>query len=360
MKNIIITDAKYRSSVAVVQALAEKDYNIILCQTDDYKKIPLSFKSKYVKKAVILREKNYADDLLELIMEYDHPTVLPIGAKTTELLSNNGNIFGDYCDFLVPSPQALDAANDKKEVARIAAELNIPVPSQQCGEPKKYPVIIKPSCGEKFGLHAEERYIKAKNREEYLVAFARMKQYDPEPIVQEYIDGDAIGVCVVMNRTHEPVGLICHRRIRELPISGGPSTCCCTVHDQKLIDYSVALLKKLNFIGVAMVEFKGGYLLEINPRIWGSFPLTLKAKSNFTQNWVKATLNLPCDKPEYKLGVKMNFIVNDTVAALKYLVSGKPGKCFCAFGDILNPFVKEAIFSFKDPKPFFKYISNLF
>lgn len=360
MKNIIITDAKYRSSLAAVQALSGNEYNLILCQTDDYKKTPPSFKSKYVKRTAILSEKNYSEELLKLIQEYERPVVIPIGAKTTELLSRESDLFSRFCDFLVPSPEALDAANDKKTVAKAALKLNIPIPENYKGEPKTYPVIVKPSCGEKFGLHAEQRYIRADNRDEYLEALDKMKPYAPSPIVQEYVEGDGVGVCLLMTKSHEVGGMVSHRRIRELPIAGGPSTCCQTIYDKQLAKYAEDLLKELDFTGIAMVEFKGGKLLEVNPRVWGSFPLTLKSESNFTKNWVKCASNLPYEKPYCKIGVKMNFIVNDTLSAFKYLTHGKAGKFFEAVADIFNPSVKEALFTFDDPAPFFTYIKNLF
>ena len=360
MKNIIITDAMYRSSLAAVQALKGKEYNIIVCQTDDYKKTPLSFKSRYVSEAVFLHEKNYAKELLQLAQKYDNPVILPIGAKTVELLSNNCEIFEKCASFLVPAPKALSDANDKKGVARIACELGIPTPTEY-GEtiPDKYPVIVKPYCGEKFGLHAEERYIKACNREEYLCAIEKMKRYDDSPIVQECINGEAVGICVMIDKNHEYAGYICHKRIREYPISGGPSTCCKTIYDSMLVNQSVELLKKLNFCGIAMVEYKGGKLLEINPRVWGSFPLTLKSKSNFTENWVNCSLGIPCRDNFYKTDVKMKFTVNDTLAALKHLTTGNAGQFFSACADILNPFVKDGVFSLSDPLPFVTYIKNL-
>lgn len=359
MKSIIITDAKYRSSLAAVYALREK-YDIILCQTDDYKKTPLSFNSKYVKRTAILHEKNYAEELASLICEYHHPVVLPIGAKTTELLSRQREKFAQICDFFVPSPEALNGANDKKLVADTAIKLGIPTPEVFTGEPDSYPVIIKPSCGEKLGLRAEERYIRANNRDEYIAAIEKMKRYDNQPIVQQYISGDGIGVCLIRTDKKHTAGIICHKRVRELPISGGPSCCCETIYNEQLIKYSEALLDRLDFCGIAMVEFKGGRLLEINPRVWGSFPLTYHADSNFALNWVKCAMGLPYDPPIYKCGVRMNFIVNDSLSAVKYLISGHVCKFFEAIGDIFNPFVKEALFSFKDPLPFFTYIKNLF
>lgn len=359
MKNIIITDAMYRSSLAAVQALKSKENNIILCQTDDYKKTPLSFKSRYVSKAVFLHEENYTEELLELAKKYDNPVILPIGAKTVGVLSTNREVFEKYASFLVPSPEALSDANDKKAVIRIANELGIPTPAEYNSVPDKYPVIVKPYCGEKFGLHAEERYIKATNREEYLSAVERMKKYDDSPIVQECIEGEAVGVCIIMDKDCEPSGFICHRRIREYPITGGPSTCCKTIYDPVLVKQSVALLKKLGFCGIAMVEYKGGKLLEVNPRVWGSFPLTLKSESNFTENWVNCSLGIPCSNNFYKNGVKMKFTVNDTLAALKQLASGHIGQFFSACTDIINPFVKDGVFSLSDPMPFFTYIKNL-
>ncbi|MBE6687871.1 MAG: ATP-grasp domain-containing protein [Ruminococcaceae bacterium] len=360
MKNIIITDAKYRSSLAAVYSLAGKEYNIILCQTDDYKKTPLSFSSKYASKTVFLSERNYSEELESLIRMYDRPVIIPIGANTTELLSRERAKFSEICDFLVPSTEALDAANDKKTVADTARRLGIPVPEEITEEPETYPVIIKPSCGEKFGLHAEERYIRADSRDEYIAAMEKMKKYDPSPIVQEYIQGDAVGVCLLISPNGCTAGTVCHKRIRELPVTGGPSTCCETINDDKLFNYSCQLLKELNFQGVAMVEFKNGRLLEINPRVWGSFPLTYHCRSNFTENWIRCAAGEKFEAPEYKKNVKMNFIVNDTVAAFKYLSHGKFSKFFGAVKDILNPCVKEALFSFNDPLPFFTYIKNLF
>ena len=39
---------------------------------------------------------------------------------------------------------------------------------------------------------------------------------------------------------------------------------------------------------MAMVEFKGDCLLEVNPRVWGSFPMTEAAQSPFTAHYARA------------------------------------------------------------------------
>lgn len=78
-----------------------------------------------------------------------------------------------------------------------------------------------------------------------------------------------------------------------------------------------------------MVEFKDGKLLEINPRVWGSFPLTEKCGSPFSLRYVQAASGnaaAVCEGPEYKEGIRMRFLLNDTLACLSYCVMVNPAK----------------------------------
>ena len=68
-----------------------------------------------------------------------------------------------------------------------------------------------------------------------------------------------------VRRESELLGALCHRRVREYPITGGPSTCCESFYDAALIDRAYRLLHSFGFTGMAMVEFKGDCVLEVNP-----------------------------------------------------------------------------------------------
>ena len=98
-------------------------------------------------------------------------------------------------------------------------------------------------------------------------------------------------------RRGEPLLLFQHRRIREYPISGGVSTCCESMPlDPKLRDWSVALLKAMNWDGVAMVEFRydeasgRAVLLEVNGRFWGSLPLAVHAGCDFPYEFYRSSV----------------------------------------------------------------------
>ena len=118
--------------------------------------------------------------------------------------------------------------------------------------------------------------------------YEKMKAYDPAPIVQERIEGEGGGVSLLLGRDSELLGAICHRRLREYPMSGGPSTCCVTTFDPARIEQAHALLRSFGFVGLAMVEYKGDCILEVNPRIWGSFPLVVRAGSPICRSYALA------------------------------------------------------------------------
>ena len=85
--------------------------------------------------------------------------------------------------------------------------------------------------------------------------------------MQQKITGAGAGVSLLLGRESELLGALCHRRVREYPITGGPSTCCESFYDEKMIDEAYELLKSFHFTGLAMVEFKGDCILEVNPRV---------------------------------------------------------------------------------------------
>lgn len=371
---VLVTDTRYRASLAAVQSLGRAGYPVAALHTQGDGGAPAAFASKYVKKRVILPCSAKDADYLELLAQVCDslgeecgaaPVVFPVGAATLAQLAEHREALEGHARFLVSPPAVLEAANDKRRVGELARSLGVPAPQEYpCpggALPEAFPVVVKPRCGEKFGLHAEERYRKAYDPAGFRAAWEAMARYDPQPVVQELLTGEAVGVSLVMDGKSRPVSALCHRRVREYPTQGGPSSCCESVWDGALVEHAVKLLRGLGFVGLAMVEFKGGKLLEINPRVWGSFPLTYKCGAPLARDYVRASLGeeLPSIQgPRYRTGVRMQFVLNDGLACLGYLRQGQPGRGLRGLVDLLNPRVKDGVFSFDDPKPFFRYLKN--
>lgn len=376
---VIITDAKYRASLAAVRSLAACGYEVIITQTkaEAGANIP-SFSSCFVKRTVLFdcsveNEEAYMTALENLVKEYDNPVIFPIGAKTLGYLSKRRESFAKICSFVCPCEKALERANDKSAVAALAAELGINVPHTYInGEnpnENEFPVIVKPKCGEKFGLTASERYIIANNQEEYICAYKKMETYGGDPVVQEKISGVGVGVSLLMI-DGRAVSAICHRRIREYQSSGGPSACCESFFDEALVAKSEKLLAGMSFCGMAMVEYKvktasdgiihaeNAYILEVNPRIWGSFPLTYAAGASFAEDYVLTAKGTPPEHPlsNYKTGVRMNFILSDLAAVADLIRHRRISEGIGGIRDILSGRAVEAIRSKADPKPFRNYL----
>lgn len=361
MKTVVITDGKYRSSIAAARTLGRAGWRVVVTQTrKDSPLEPAVFSSRYVSGTRWLEggaaEADYGDRLLALLREYGRPVLFCVGAVTLNTVAARREAFAQVCDFLIAPPQVLDALNDKEAVHRRCLALGIPVPRQYAGEPEGYPVVIKPHCGEKFGLKAADRYAVAHDQEEYDAHMARMRTYDPAPIVQEKVTGDGAGASLLLGSGGELLGAICHRRVREYPMTGGPSTCCDSFYDEELIGRAHRLLSSFGFVGLAMVEFKGDRVLEVNPRIWGSFPMTACAGSPIAVQYARAAAGeavsyTPCD---YKTGVRMRFLLNDAVATLNYLRRGRPGKFLEGVLDFFR--TKEALSDPDDPAPMRRYL----
>ena len=371
---VIVTDAKYRSSLSVIRALADCGHEIVLTQTmsDSHPNVP-SFTSRYVSRTVGFLcsaddSVSYLLALTSLIKEYDNPVVFPIGVKTLALISSHRDEFEKICRYQVPDKTALDFANDKSRVARAAQDLGIKTPpTYTAGDDIDFPVVVKPVCGESFGLPAADRYAVANNPAEFDSVYKKMSQYGGAPIIQKKITGTGIGISLLMDNNGKAISAICHKRVREYPISGGPSACCESFYNEELVKMSELLLSKIGFVGMAMVEYKldgdeispnNAYLLEINPRVWGSFPLTFVAKTGFVSDYVEAsagnTVSHPLDN--YESGARMNFILSDLAAIFSLIKHGRIKKGVEGLNDIIFHRAVDGMTDKNDKTPFKNYL----
>lgn len=362
MKTVIITDGKYRSAIVCARALGRAGYSVIVTQTkSEAEDVPV-FHSGYVAQRHLIegscKDKEYPERLLDVIKEYEAPVLFCVGADTLNTVARNREEFSKHCSFLISEPKVLDALNDKECVHSRCLELGIKVPMQYEGMPQSFPVVIKPHCGEKLGLTAADRYKIAVNAEDYTKKYQLMKAYDPNPIVQQKVEGDGMGACLLIGRNGQLINAVCHRRIREYPITGGPSSCCVSFYDKAMIDSAYKLLSSFGFTGMAMVEFKGECVLEVNPRLWGSYPMTECSESGFTVDYVRSALGDSVDylPNKFKTDVKMRFALNDTLSILSHLKKGHFKEVIKGIGDIFT--AKEALKAKEDKKPYRKYLAS--
>ncbi len=394
-KHVIVTDVEYRMSVAAIRDLYALGYKIVTVTTKD-RSASIGSTSRYVEDCNVyyisnmqnsersvadtagpLTRAEYAVQLDNICAKYivdgTPPVVFPIGKLTLYALSEHGLRNAKY---LVSDLDTLNKANNKSAVLSLAESLGIPIPKQYTLRKEEtiesfshriaYPCVIKYQDGEALGLKADKRYAIIHDSTDFVNQYIRMSHAQSDPLVQQYIKGDGYGFCCVV-KDGIVRDAICHKRLREYPISGGPSTCCISVDPKSsgIDTYSKKLLNALCFQGIAMVEFKGNdadgyYLMEINPRIWGSFPLTRATKSRFSDSYCKSAVgDVSQILNSYNVNIKMSYWINDLAACMSYIKNRQFGKGLAGLLDIINPFVKDGLMELNDVKPFWAYVKNL-
>jgi len=120
-------------------------------------------------------------------------------------------------------------------------------------------------------------------------------------------------------------------RLHSFPNSGGPSTDRISIEMPELVDMSERLLKFLKWQGVAMVEWKIDpdtnipYLLEINPRFWGSLELAIRSGVDFPRILADLIVSNPIDyRTVPKKNCRCRWVFPGEI--LRYLTSKKTNR----------------------------------
>ena len=234
----------------------------------------------------------------------------------------------------------------------------------------EWPVVLKPQTSRRFDQAGVEAFT-VTYAEDMSRLVERMSQFEGRcpVLLQEYFQGEGHGVELLM-RDGTPLAAFQHRRLREVPVSGGASAFRESVPlDPTLYDYAVRLLKALRWTGLAMVEFKvgknGARLMEINGRVWGSLPLAVHSGMDFPARLARMYL---CDEPAGEGGVDTRYVIGRRsrnleldVVWIATVLRGKQRYSFAktppriagiaALLGMLNPSYRFDILSLDDPRP---------
>jgi protein-tyrosine-phosphatase/predicted ATP-grasp superfamily ATP-dependent carboligase len=160
-----------------------------------------------------------------------------------------------------------------------------------------------------------------------------------------------------------------HRRLHEVPYTGGVSSFRESIHDDELVSLGEALLSAIDYEGLAMVEFRRGaldgkpYFLEINGRLWGSLALALHCGVDFPKSLVECYQNgAPATKTSnYRSGIKCRNIFTGELLHVLSVLRAKRGQGVNSpskFGTVakffalsLNPTIRHDYFWWSDPLP---------
>jgi len=294
--HVFVTDGHWRKSLAAVRALGQRGVRVTVGEST---RLATATFSRYCHRTVVypsplFRPAEFVDYLYSQLSSNSYQMLLPMEDETLELISRHHSDFSKLTYLPIVSYENFRRARRKDKVLLLAQKLGIATPQtwfiddlvqlNRLKERIAYPAVIKPkeSSGA-VGVSYPE------SSEELMVRYPLIHRLFPFPMVQEMIprEGTGYGASVLMDENGRVKAAFVHKRLREYPVTGGASTLRESVRHDDILDMAIALLKALDWFGVAMVEFKLDprdnvpKLMEINPRFWGSLSLAIAAGVNF-------------------------------------------------------------------------------
>jgi len=323
MKKVLVTDAKLRSSLAIIRSLGKHNMKIT---AGSETKSAIGLFSKYTSEKIIYPNPRTSPDaflkyLLTIVKKDNYDCIIPSHTYTVFLLSKYRDVFSDYVKLVPPDFEVFYNAYNKKKLIQIAIENGVACPKTYFSDNldeivstvQQYPVVVKSSRHHNVGIAICDT--ESDLRENYANMIGK---YGP-CIVQEFIpNGGEFGVYALFDFNSEPIALTVQKRIRTLYHYGGASTLRETVKDKECTQIALNLLKKIRWSGVAMVEFKIDArdktlkLMEINPRFWGSLQLSILSGVDFPYLLYQLMAqDNPPRNLNYKEGIKCSWLLGD-------------------------------------------------
>jgi len=388
---ILVTDTDRGSAVSIIRSLGRRGWRVIAA---DCNPKSIGFQSRYVSDHFIYPSpetspQEFLSVLFEAVQQKGIDLIIPVTDNAIFPLMEARDRFERLCRLAIPDTKAMETVVNKSKTMLLAESLNVPIPKtytvytvqEACDKVHDlgWPVVLKPQVSR---LYRDKAMIESFN-----VCYANSLEQIKERMVffegrcavllQEYFTGEGQGVELLMFEGR-PLAAFQHRRLREHPVSGGASAFRESMAvNQELYNYSIQLLDKLKWTGLAMVEFKiaqgRAKLMEINGRVWGSLPLAVHSGMDFPHRLAELYLYGPPD-PEvaadmrYSIGVRsrdleleLRWISTALSGKRKYPFLPVPGRLqgLKVLSGLFCPACKFDVLSLEDMRPGFAEISKI-
>lgn len=324
-RRVLVTDGGERAALATVRSLAAAGHVVAVCSPRG-RSLAGASRGCVAEHRVpdpLAAPDAYAAAVRALCVSNGIEALIPISeASALALLPDESRPPGVVIPF--PPAHVFRAVCDKRGVLQAAADAGIAIPRQRVVERPEdrmtvgvadvaFPAVLKParSVVERPDGRRKTHVVHVADWVQLQARLADLPRAAYPVLVQERVRGPGTGIFLLMwdGRVR---ALFAHRRLREKPPSGGVSVCRESVApDPDLVARAQALLRRLGWQGVAMVELKTEaatgvpYLMEVNGRFWGSLQLAVDAGVDFPALLLDAAFGAPAaPTPAWRPGIR--------------------------------------------------------
>lgn len=298
---ILVLDGNQRAALAAVRSLGAKGLWVAV---GEFCTPSMAGLSRHCCQSItyanpLTSPRQFFDDILKQIDELNISFLLPITEATTYVILAYRDELPEHVTLPFPKTESVERLANKNNLFQLAQQQGVPVPETIfCANAEEgfkaletidhFPVVLKPFKSKILQPDSilSTQVVIAHSGKEARDALKNNLFFEFPFTIQSFVEGSGQGIFALFDHG-EPVSFFAHRRLREKPPGGGVSVLCesAPVNNQ-LRTYAEKLLRSVGWHGVAMVEFRvsadgTAYLMEVNPRFWGSLQLAIDSGIDF-------------------------------------------------------------------------------
>jgi predicted ATP-grasp superfamily ATP-dependent carboligase len=365
---IVVTNAKNRIAYNVLRSLSAKGLEVYCA---DFVPRAMSFYSKYsaghfIYPSPFRDQEQFVECLIAKIKQLKIDVLIPVFEELF-LIAKHKEEISKHVRMAIPDYSQILVAHNKDQWEPIAGQLKIPVPKtftieKYISDPKliedlSFPFLIKPKQG--GGGWGIKQINSASEFREILLKGIYQNLPLGRFFIQEKIEGDVFCVAMVYCRGSLK-GQVTYKQVREYPAFGGQATCRISCAKKDAEAYFQRFLEHLDWHGVCQADFVVDratnipFLIDINPRFWGSLAQGIASGVDFPYLIYQIALNGDVKPVEgFREGVVTRWLGGELRGFYQHYLRAKKKWPFSH--DFFFPENSAALlddFSFRDPFPF--------
>lgn len=292
--NILIVRANYKKAYPIICSLKRANFKIICGIDDNTKLFNTEGFSKYIDNYVYIdrpriSEANYIKSIIRAVKSQGIDLIMPVGFIDFKLISKYKEEIEKYCIVPTENYNKLSMIADKWQLQDICKNLNVKYPKSFLVDEDTKKSRIRDFV-ERTGLPIVVKGVGDASVPTYYSdldsLLKRFEENKKRFLLQEFITGIGVGYFVFSDKG-KILAEFMHRRVFEASPLGGASIKARSNYDRELLDQGRRFVKGISWTGVMMFECKKDtetgqlYLIEVNPKFWGSLELSYKAGVDF-------------------------------------------------------------------------------
>ena len=296
---VIVVSANFKKAYPIVKSLFKRRFYIIglfyLWRSSIF--------SRYLNKRIMisnpyLDEKGYILNLKSSVKKYNPKIIIPVGFIDSILISKYRDLLPKDAIIPVPEFDVLSNASNKLLLVEYSRVIGFKYPetltSVEYSPEDALNYIGLPMVIKGVSDASRPRYFFTEEEFKEFLRFYRQTNTNLH-IYQRFISGVGVGY-FTFSIDGKPIIEFLHKRIVEKKPSGGASVVACAYNDPEAFKIGRRIVRYLKWTGILMIEMKKEYetgeyyVIEFNPKFWGSLELSFSRGIDFTGVLVDAFL----------------------------------------------------------------------